>query len=97
MADSLSQYSNKATNGLWKLSKPMFGDFACMHSGILGTLLLIINLLSFTIGQIQLTVFSVAYLLGSFVVTAVLLIIAIAYEKVEVALKILLNIGKEKE
>lgn len=64
-------------------------------SGILGTILLLANLLLLTSGQMELTIFSVPYFLGSSVVTAVLLMIAIAYEKVEVALRILLNIGKE--
>jgi len=64
-------------------------------SGILAAIVVLLNCGLLGSGQMELTVFSVIYLLGSLVVAGVLLMIAIAYERVEVALKVLLKIGKE--
>lgn len=66
-------------------------------AGVLGSILAIANIYSISIGQIPLNLYSVPYLLGSWIVICVLLMIAIAYDKVEVALKMILNLSSKSE
>ena len=67
-------------------------------AGVLGATLLMANIYLLFTGQMPLTLYSVPYLLGSWITICVLLMIAIAYEKVEVALKMILNLsGKSKD
>jgi hypothetical protein len=61
-------------------------------AGVLGMILAAVNLVhmySIFIGQNPLTLYSILYLLGSWLVTCVLLMIAIAYDQVRVALKMI--------
>jgi hypothetical protein len=61
-------------------------------AGIMAAILLVINAYMLLIGRIQLSIYSVPYLLGSGIVICVLLMIAIAYDKIEVALKMILRL-----
>ncbi|MGD0071584.1 MAG: type II toxin-antitoxin system VapC family toxin [Candidatus Bathyarchaeia archaeon] len=63
-------------------------------SGIMAAILLAVNVYMLLIGRIQLSLYSVPYLLGSGIVICILLMIAIAYDKVEVALKMILRLPK---
>lgn len=66
-------------------------------AGVLGSILAIVNIYSIFTRQIALDLYSVPYLLGSWIVICVLLMIAIAYEKVEVALKMILNLSRRSK
>jgi len=63
-------------------------------AGVLGSILAIANIYSILIGQITFNLYSVPYLLGSWIAICVLLIIAIVPEKAQVAMKMILNLSR---
>ena len=66
-------------------------------AGVLGALLFLANIYLLGTGQMALTLYSVPYLLGSWLTICVLLMIAIAYERVAVVLKMIFNLGGKRK
>jgi hypothetical protein len=66
-------------------------------AGILGIILAGVNILfmySIYVGQTALTTYSIPYILGSWLVTCILLMIAIAYDQIQVVLKMIWDFSK---